>query len=246
MSEIQFTPGDVLLGKYRIERALGAGGMGLVLSAWHIELEQRVAIKLMLPGRAPEEQRQRFLREARLSARLASPHVVKVLDVGMHAMGAAEQRTLTNEEESVLSSGGFDTSPLHAGETYPIVKTEAEYRTLLRNSLSVSQTARCLGVNSSRVRQRLVSSPPTLYGIKEGKSWRVPKFQFTGRRPIPGLAAVVSAMPPDLPVVTVYRWLTEPQPDLFLDAEETQRVSPLRWLRMGRAPNVVADLARDL
>ena len=186
------------------------------------------------------------LHTIRKPAGLRAADFVQVLDVSMNAMGAEEQRTLTNEEESVLRSGGFDTSPLHADEAYPIVKTEAEYRTLLRNSLSVSQAARLLGVNSSRVRQRLLSDPPTLYGIKQGKSWCVPRFQFSGRKAIPGLATVVAALPPDLPPVTAYRWLTERHPDLYLDSEENQGVSPLNWLRMGRAPKVVADLARDL
>ena len=39
--------GDVLEGKYRIERLLGEGGMGVVLRARHIDLQQRVAVKLL-------------------------------------------------------------------------------------------------------------------------------------------------------------------------------------------------------
>jgi serine/threonine-protein kinase len=88
MNDSPYSPGDVFIGKYRIERVLGAGNMGLVLSALHVELEQRVAIKLMLPGKAAEEQHQRFLREARACARLKTPHAVKVLDVGKNETGA--------------------------------------------------------------------------------------------------------------------------------------------------------------
>jgi serine/threonine-protein kinase len=62
--------------------------MGEVVAATHIELGHRVAIKIMLPGEAQEEQRARFLREARASVRLKTQHVAKVLDVGTTTNGA--------------------------------------------------------------------------------------------------------------------------------------------------------------
>lgn len=74
--------GDVVLGKYRVDRVLGQGAMGCVLSVTHVDLETRFAIKIMKPTRAREESRARFVREARIAARLRSEHVVKVLDVG--------------------------------------------------------------------------------------------------------------------------------------------------------------------
>jgi eukaryotic-like serine/threonine-protein kinase len=83
------SPGDVLLGKYRVERHLGMGSMGVVVAAMHLELEQRVAIKFMLPGKAPQsDQYTRFLREAQAAGRLKSQHVAKVLDVGKMESGA--------------------------------------------------------------------------------------------------------------------------------------------------------------
>jgi serine/threonine protein kinase len=78
-----FTPGQILAGKYRIERVLGQGGMGVVLAALHLQLEERVAIKLMLAEAAYNaEAVGRFVREARAAARLESAHVAKVSDVG--------------------------------------------------------------------------------------------------------------------------------------------------------------------
>ena len=75
--------GDTLAGKYRVERVLGIGGMGVVVAATHLELEQRVAIKFMLPRRGAEPVvADRFLREARAAALLKSEHVCRVLDVG--------------------------------------------------------------------------------------------------------------------------------------------------------------------
>lgn len=78
-----FAPGQILAGKYRVERVLGQGGMGVVIAAQHIHLEERVAIKLMLDSAAfNQEAVSRFLREARAAARLESSHVAKVSDVG--------------------------------------------------------------------------------------------------------------------------------------------------------------------
>jgi len=76
-------PGDVLAHKYRVERVLGTGGMGCVVAATHVELQERRALKFMLPhALADEAAVERFLREARAAVRLKSPHTVDVLDVG--------------------------------------------------------------------------------------------------------------------------------------------------------------------
>jgi len=157
-----------------------------------------------------------------------------------------ESGGLTVEEARVLASGGLDTAPLRAGEEEPLTQTALEYARLLQSSLSVEQVAQLLAVNPSRVRQRLTGHPRTLYGIKEGRSWRVPRFQFAGRKPIPGMAAVIGALPPDLHPVAVRRWFTVPHPDLRVDPDEARAVAPLEWLRTGRAPEVVADLARGI
>src|SRR5262245_57812395 len=76
--------GHLLAGKYRIEKVIGAGGMGVVASAVHIHLGQRVAIKFLLPDTALDDQiLARFAREARALARLESAHVGRVIDVGL-------------------------------------------------------------------------------------------------------------------------------------------------------------------
>ncbi len=83
MTSTALQPGDVLAGKYRVERVMGQGNMGVVVAAFHMDLAQRVALKLMLPSAAAQkEHRERFLREARASVRLKSQHVTRVLDVG--------------------------------------------------------------------------------------------------------------------------------------------------------------------
>jgi serine/threonine-protein kinase len=81
--------GDLLAGKYRVEAVLGAGGMGVVVSARHEQLDRRVAIKFIRPSiLGNEEAVERFLREARAAGRLKSEHAAKVLDVGTLDSGA--------------------------------------------------------------------------------------------------------------------------------------------------------------
>jgi serine/threonine-protein kinase len=76
------SPGDIVGGKYQVERALAAGGMGLLFEAKHLYLDQAVALKIMrreLRGRISTS---RFTLEARAAARLRSAHVARVFDVG--------------------------------------------------------------------------------------------------------------------------------------------------------------------
>jgi eukaryotic-like serine/threonine-protein kinase len=72
-----------LLGKYRVESIIGEGGMGGVLKAWHIDLDEPVAIKVLLPEMMEREEIvQRFMREAKAAVKLKGEHVARVLDVG--------------------------------------------------------------------------------------------------------------------------------------------------------------------
>ncbi len=80
---IPVRPGDVLAEKYRVDRVLGVGGMGVVVAATHLQLQQRVALKFMLDAGLTQPMLvERFGREARAAVRLRSDHVARVLDVG--------------------------------------------------------------------------------------------------------------------------------------------------------------------
>ena len=82
-------PGDVIGAKYRVERVLGAGGMGVVLAARHLELDEMVAIKMLLPHLpASGDAAARFLREAKAAIRIRDEHVVRVLDVARLPSGS--------------------------------------------------------------------------------------------------------------------------------------------------------------
>jgi serine/threonine-protein kinase len=80
--------GDIV-DKYRVERLLGVGAMGIVAAARHTTLDQVVAIKFLIEHKfgTPEESIARFLGEARAAAKIQSDYVCRVSDVGMLTSG---------------------------------------------------------------------------------------------------------------------------------------------------------------
>jgi serine/threonine protein kinase len=75
--------GDLIAGRYRVERIIASGGMGVVLAARHQDLDQQVAIKVLRPDILDHNDAMaRFIREARTAARLQSEHTARVFDVG--------------------------------------------------------------------------------------------------------------------------------------------------------------------
>jgi serine/threonine-protein kinase len=81
--------GEVLAGKFQVERVLGQGGMGVVVAAKHLQLEQKVALKFLLTeALSNQDAVLRFEREARAAVKIQSEHVARVLDVGKLDTGA--------------------------------------------------------------------------------------------------------------------------------------------------------------
>jgi serine/threonine-protein kinase len=81
--------GDVVAGKYRVDRIIGVGGMGVVVAATHLQIHEKYAIKVLLPKLAKDaETVERFLREARAAVRIKSEHIARVTDVGRGDGGA--------------------------------------------------------------------------------------------------------------------------------------------------------------
>lgn len=90
--------GEVLDGKYRLERLLGQGGMGAVYLATHLGTERPVALKLITPEfMRNDEFVERFKREARAAGRLRHPNVVDVTDFGFAEVGAERVAYLVME-----------------------------------------------------------------------------------------------------------------------------------------------------
>lgn len=152
--------------------------------------------------------------------------------------------TLTEDEQDLLDLGGLPDRQAEAVAN--TARTVTAYAQLLLQTLSVAEAAERLSVDPSRVRQRLTSRPPTLYGIKRGAEWLLPRFQFArDRQEVPGIGVVVGRLDPELHPLEVVGWFLTPNPDLLGEDDETP-ISPVDWLKSGNSPKVVADLAAEL
>jgi serine/threonine-protein kinase len=102
--------GDVVDDKYRIERQLGSGGMGIVVAARHLKLGELVALKfLRLEHAGDSHLGERLKREAQATFRLRSEHSVRAMDVGQLPSGSVYivMELLEGEDlRSILSARG--------------------------------------------------------------------------------------------------------------------------------------------
>ena len=111
-------------GRYSLERELGRGGMGVVYLAREVRLDRLVAVKVLPPARAADQQvRERFLREARTAAKLSHPNIVPihavddVQDFVFFAMAFVDGETLTARVR--------ERGPLPAGEAARVLRDVA-------------------------------------------------------------------------------------------------------------------------
>lgn len=158
---------------------------------------------------------------------------------------------LTGEELAALERGGLDLRRReHKRGSDPIARGAVEFARLIQESLSVPAAAQLLGVDESRIRQRLTARPPSLYGFIWEKRWKVPLFQFAEGGLVPHISQVAAVLPRELHPLAVERWFTAPSTDLLLDEEapdqDVVRLSPKQWLLQGRDPAPVVHMARHL
>ena len=156
------------------------------------------------------------------------------------------RRELSQEEIRTLELGGFDLEPAELGADDPLARAAALYSGLLKTSLDTAAAARLLGVDPSRIRHRLTSRPPSLYGIRLESGWRLPRFQFDDDGLVPGIGEVVAELDPELHPATVYNWFVLPNPDLVDEKLAGEPLCPRDWLRHGFPPRAVAELAKHL
>jgi len=151
---------------------------------------------------------------------------------------ADPQSDFSDEEAAVLTRGsaGLDVSPTATARS--LGWTASRWVDLLRDSGGTGDAARLLGVQESRVRQRLAER--TLYGFKYEGAWRVPRFQYYHDGLVPGGAAVFPRLPAAITPVAVWTWFTTPTMELVAQG---QPVSPRDWLIAGGDPSVVGNLA---
>ncbi len=100
-----------IAGRYRLDRRLAEGGMGIVYAGWHVTLDQPVAIKVIQKDLIDNADAvKRFIEEARALAQLRGPHVAQVLDAGiedgtpfivMELLKGRDLRTLLSEQQQM-------------------------------------------------------------------------------------------------------------------------------------------------
>jgi excisionase family DNA binding protein len=147
---------------------------------------------------------------------------------------------LTAEETAALLRGGAEplrVRPEATGPAGPVARGASRYAALLATSLSVPEAARRLGVDESRVRQRIHAR--TLYAVKPGARWRLPEFQFVGDRLVPGIERVLPRLDRDLSPLSVVAWFTRPSPSLV--TPDGRAWPPLEWLLEGHPVEPVAE-----
>ena len=149
----------------------------------------------------------------------------------LRALRAAKRpaASLPAHEADLLDVGGAPESLLALATA--VADRTARMRRLLENTLTVEQAAERLGgVGPSRVRQRV--GDRSLWALKRANRLLLPAVQFTDDGQVPGLDAVLQALPENMQPLSIHGLLTTPQPSLVVDGAPTSVVD---WLLTGGA-----------
>jgi hypothetical protein len=160
---------------------------------------------------------------------------------------ASEAPQLTSSEAALLDEAGLT----EGDRTRPgaFERSRIDFDLFLqRESLTLEQAAKALGVSTARLRQRLSPDKRTLYGVKDGRAWRIPKFQFDRKgKQVRGIGKVFPHIRPDAHPLSVRAWFTIPHQDLVVGGDDDGRpVPPVEWLSSGRPVVTVAELAKEI
>jgi hypothetical protein len=149
---------------------------------------------------------------------------------------ASPGRDLSEGEAAALAQGSAGLDVSAATTARQMARGAGAWIELVQTSATVGEVARRLGVQDSRIRQRLGNR--TLYGFKEATAWRLPDFQFCEKQVLPGLDRVLPSVPRDVGPLTLTSWFQTPTPDLARDGHASAHASgssPVRirrpWLR---------------
>ncbi len=181
-----------------------------------------------------------------LSAKDVAKEVIAA-EVAVDTLGASTTRAtpaqLSQGDAAILDKAGFTEGDPQAPSAFE--RSRVEFEMLVQRSLTLEEAGKLLSVSPSRLRQRLSGDERTLYGFKEGRGWRIPRFQFTGKKLVRGIEKVVPHIRSDAHPLSVARWFSTPNQDLVANDDE-QAVTPLQWLAAGRPPDAVAHLASEI
>ncbi len=148
---------------------------------------------------------------------------------------------LTVEEIAVLKEGGVDLSAVVDRD--PIAETAIKYAAIVESSLPFRDVAVRLDRSESQVRQMIARR--TLYSFTLDGRRYIPVFQFDKKgRLLPNITKVNPVLSSDLHPVEVFEWFTLPKPDLYINDDIDQTISPIAWLADGRDLRTLVTLAK--
>ncbi|WP_133480058.1 serine/threonine-protein kinase, partial [Cognatilysobacter segetis] len=127
-AQMDLAPGTLLAGRFRIERLLGVGGMGVVYRAMDESLGVPVAVKLLRPEIAQRADAfERFRQELLLARQVSSPHVVRIHDIARHEFAGGDTRWLISMDliEGEALDHRIDRGPLPVDDALRIARQVA-------------------------------------------------------------------------------------------------------------------------
>lgn len=144
---------------------------------------------------------------------------------------ATQSAELTEASSALLTEGGLRFGPKARQAGHRARRDAVAEHVALLTGTDIAQVAAMAGVTESRVRHWVADH--ALLGIRVGQRRRFPAFQFgPDGRPLPGLAAILAALPAAWPPAQVAAFMTTAQPELSLD-ESGRPVTPAQWLGAG-------------
>ena len=148
---------------------------------------------------------------------------------------------MSAEEIAVLKEGGIDLSTVVDRD--PIAETAIKYAAIVESSLTFKEATARLDSSESQVRMMIARR--TLYSFTlEGRRY-IPVFQFDKKgKLLPNITKVNPVLSPDLHPVEVFEWYTLPKPDLYVNDDIDQTISPIAWLANGRDLGTLTTLAK--
>lgn len=175
---------------------------------------------------------------------IAEGEFVEALSRDLRTVPDAAGSQLTATAEALVRAHGGVAGPVGDDKTVReavLSSARSNLAAQTRESLSVEQAAKALIVDGSRVRHRVRDR--ALYAFRMGATLRLPTWQFDQHDSIPGLRAVLAALPQDLHPLEVAGFMTTPGPDLAVADEP---LSPRDWLVCGGEVNAVVELIKHI
>jgi hypothetical protein len=156
---------------------------------------------------------------------------------------SSSHEPLSRAEAEALRSVGVRPAG-GAVDPRPIARTAAAHAVLVGMAMPIAEAARMLGVSDARIRQRVGEG--TLLAVRgpDGRSLRLPTFQFADSGELPGLRVVLRAIRVGIRPLQVAAFFTTPQADL--EDDDGEPMTPVAWLSAGGDPEPVRELARSL